>query len=59
MANENKMVVVDVLCKLDSGDLVIVEVPFFHQDDYSHRMMYSVSIVFAEHLRIRRDVLSA
>ena len=48
---DDKMVVVDVLCKLDNGDLVIVEVQFFHQADYFHRMLYGVSKVLAEHLK--------
>jgi predicted transposase/invertase (TIGR01784 family) len=50
-AVDDKMVVVDVLCKLNNGDLVIVEVQFFHQADYFHRMMYGVSKVLAEHLK--------
>lgn len=47
----NKMVVVDVLCKLNNGDLVIIEVQFFHQADYFQRMLYGVSKVLAEHLK--------
>jgi predicted transposase/invertase (TIGR01784 family) len=50
-AADDKMVVVDVLCKLNNGDLVIVEVQFFHQADYFHRMLYGVSKVLAEHLK--------
>jgi predicted transposase/invertase (TIGR01784 family) len=38
-AANSKMIVVDVLCKLDNGDLVIIEVQFFHQHDYFHRML--------------------
>ena len=47
----SKMVVVDVLCKIDNGDLVIIEVQFFHQADYFQRILFGVSKVLTEHLK--------
>ncbi len=50
-STNSKMIVVDVLCKIDNGDLVIIEVQFFHQADYFQRILYGVSKVLSEHLK--------
>ena len=46
----NKSNRVDIFVEADDGELVIVELQFYGQDDYFQRMLYGVSKSIAEHL---------
>lgn len=42
---------VDVLVKLDNGELVIIEVQVNNESDYFYRMLYGVSKAIVEHIK--------
>ena len=48
---ENKSNKVDILAKLETGELVIVEVQATNENDYFYRMLFGVSKAVVEHLR--------
>jgi predicted transposase/invertase (TIGR01784 family) len=41
---------VDILVEADNKELVIIELQFYSQDDYFHRMLYGVSKSISEHI---------
>jgi predicted transposase/invertase (TIGR01784 family) len=50
-ADEEKQLVVDVLCKTDEGELLLIEIQFYHETDYFQRMLFGASKVLTEHLK--------
>ena len=41
---------VDMLVEVDEKELVIIELQYFHEDEYFHRMLYGVSKAITDHI---------
>jgi len=44
---------VDLLCKNDRSELIIIELPYYQETDYFHRMLFDASKLVLVYLRKR------
>jgi predicted transposase/invertase (TIGR01784 family) len=49
---DDKQIVVDILCKTQKQELVLIEIQFRNQLDFFHRMLYGTSRIMTERLKI-------
>lgn len=49
--DEDKYNVVDLLCEDVRGELVIIEIQFYSESDYFHRILFGISKVITEYLK--------
>jgi predicted transposase/invertase (TIGR01784 family) len=49
---DDKQIVVDILCKTRKQELVLIEIQFRNQLDFFHRMLYGTSRIMTERLKI-------
>ena len=49
---------VDLLCKESNGEIIIIEVQFYLELDYFHRILYGISKVITEHLHEKQPYIN-
>ena len=49
--DEDKYNVVDLLCEDERGELIIIEIQFYSELDYFHRILYGISKVLTEYMK--------
>jgi predicted transposase/invertase (TIGR01784 family) len=52
---EDKYNRVDLLCKDSEGEIIIIEVQFYLELDYFHRILYGISKVITEYIHEKQD----
>ncbi|MCC5918572.1 MAG: PD-(D/E)XK nuclease family transposase, partial [Cryomorphaceae bacterium] len=51
---KEKRIIVDVLCKIDNDELVVIEVQFYYETDFFQRILYGTSKILTEHLKVKK-----